>query len=155
MCPVCTVCTHKDRKKIDEMILQGVSLRNISKQFNLNYQSINRHKKNHLTEALLEGHKAEAVTHADTLLMDLQGTKETALWFLNEAKEAKDLKAAAPLISSACRVIELLAEVRGQIDRKAEINIIMNPEFIQFKQNILSVVNSCPECKKRLLEALK
>ena len=40
MCPVCTVCTHKDRKKIDEMILQGVSLRNISKQFNLSLEEL-------------------------------------------------------------------------------------------------------------------
>lgn len=155
MCPVCAVCTHKNIKKINEQLIAGESCRRIASQYGLHYQAVTRHKKNHLPEALLEGHKAEAVTHADTLLMDLQGTKETALWFLNEAKEAKDLKAAASLISSACRVIELLAEIRGQLDRKAEINIILNPEYIQFKQNILSVVNSCPECKKRLLEALK
>lgn len=155
MCPVCAVCTHKNIKKINEQLTAGESCRRIASQYGLHYQAVTRHKKNHLPEALLEGHKAEAVTHADALLTDLQNTKDTALWFLNEAREAKDLKAAAPLISAACKVIELLAEVRGQIDRKAEINIILNPEFVQFKQNILSVVNSCPECKRRLLEALK
>ena len=150
----CQICIRDDCSVINAALLSGESNRSIAKRFDIDHNSVQRHRK-HIPEALTRAKEAEVVCTADALLTDLQQTKETALWFLNEAKEAKDLRAAAPLISSACKVIELLAEVRGQIDRKAEINIILNPEFVQFKQNILSVVNSCPECKRRLLEALK
>lgn len=155
MSPVCAVCTHKNVKKINEQLTAGESCRRVASQYGLHYQAVTRHKKNHLPEVLLEGHRVEIVTHADVLLSDLESTKLKALWFLNKAQETEDLKVAGGLISSACKVIELLAELRGQLDRKAEINIILNPEFVQFKQNILSVVNSCPECKKRLLEVLE
>lgn len=150
----CQICIRDDCSVINAALLSGESNRSIAKRFDIDHNSVQRHRK-HIPEALTRAKEAEVVCTADALLTDLQQTKETALWFLNEAREAKDLRAAAPLISSACKVIELLAEVRGQIDRKAEINIILNPEFVQFKQNILSVVNSCPECKRRLLEALK
>jgi len=150
----CQICIRDDCSVINAALLSGESNRSIAKRFDIDHNSVQRHRK-HIPEALTRAKEAEVVCTADALLTDLQQTKETALWFLNEAREAKDLRAAAPLISAACKVIELLAEVRGQIDRKAEINIILNPEFVQFKQNILSVVNSCPECKRRLLEALK
>jgi hypothetical protein len=154
MAPKCTICHHPEVDAINQDILSGTPIRHMVERYGVSMGSLQRHK-NHIPEALTRAKEAEVVCTADALLTDLQQTKETALWFLNEAREAKDLRAAAPLISSACKVIELLAEVRGQIDRKAEINIILNPEFVQFKQNILSVVNSCPECKRRLLEALK
>ena len=85
---------------------------------------------------------------------DLQHLRTQALDFLQKAKEAQDLRAAAPLITAACRVVETLAEVRGELDRKAEINIMVNPQFVQIQAVILRELGPYPDLRQRVVLAL-
>jgi len=155
MAQLCKVCTHPELESINKAIVAGVSNRVISVQFNISHNSVQRHRTNHLPEHLALSKQAEEITQADGLVGDLQFLRTVALDFLDQAKQANDTRVAAPLITSACRVIETLAEVRGELDRKQTVNILINPEFVAVRTLIMDAVQDCPLCRKRLSEALK
>jgi len=48
----CTTCTHPHRDEIDRRLLDGASLRNITKQFSLSSASLFRHNK-HISKVLI------------------------------------------------------------------------------------------------------
>lgn len=154
MCPVCTVCTHKDRKKIDEMILQGVSLRNISKQFNLNYQSINRHKKNHVPDTLVKSKKAEVVCNADELLTQqnqlLKLSWDIANRFISQGDDQGALKA----ISQIRENLKVLLEVEGKINQRNQFNVILSPQFLQIQTILMDELKKYPHIRTRISERL-
>nr|WP_319539745.1 hypothetical protein [uncultured Methanospirillum sp.] len=137
------------------MIVSGVSNRSILAQYStLSLGAIQRHKK-HIPKHLSKAKEVEEITEAGNLLSDLEGLRESALGFLNEAKEAKDLKSAASLINVACKVIETLGEVRGELDRKATVNIIYSPAWIQTRTVILSALEPFPEARVSVAQALQ
>ncbi|WP_319578887.1 hypothetical protein [uncultured Methanospirillum sp.] len=137
------------------MIVSGASNRSILAQYStLSLGAIQRHKK-HIPKHLSKAKEVEEITEAGNLLSDLEGLRESALGFLNEAKEAKDLKSAASLINAACKVIETLGEVRGELDRKATVNIIYSPAWIQTRTVILSALEPFPEARVSVAQALQ
>jgi len=52
MANVCTICTHPNRKEIDEMIVKGESNRRITTKYGVTESSIRRHKAKHLPSSL-------------------------------------------------------------------------------------------------------
>ncbi len=155
MAAKCTICNHSDRDAINRLIVSGASNRSILAQYStLSLGAIQRHKK-HIPKHLSKAKEVEEITEAGNLLSDLEGLRESALGFLNEAKEAKDLKSAASLINAACKVIETLGEVRGELDRKATVNIIYSPAWIQTRTVILSALEPFPEARVSVAQALQ
>jgi hypothetical protein len=43
MPPICSICTHKDRKQIDTALAKGQSSRPIASQFHVAYKAVQRH----------------------------------------------------------------------------------------------------------------
>ena len=83
----CSTCTHPERDEVDQALVNGVSYRNVSKQFRLTVASLHRHKGTHIPEHLAKAEEAKEVAQADSLLdrlMDL--SRETSL-ILKEARE--------------------------------------------------------------------
>ncbi len=151
----CSICVHSERESIDRMIVSRVSNRSILAQYpSLSLGAIQRHKK-HIPKHLSKAKEAKEITEASNLLSDLENLRNTALGFLDEAKATKDLKVASGLISAAVKVIETLAEVRGEIDRKATVNIIFSPAWIQTRTVILSALDPYPEARVAVAQALQ
>jgi hypothetical protein len=82
---VCTVCAHPDVFTINERLV-GIgakpSLRNIAKQFDLNYQAVHRHRE-HIPEMLSRASRAEEVAEADSLLERLESLHSRTEAILN------------------------------------------------------------------------
>jgi len=49
---VCLTCEHPDVVEINELLLKGVPIKTVAERFNLPYDSVRRHKKNHLAEEI-------------------------------------------------------------------------------------------------------
>ncbi|HWQ65362.1 MAG TPA: hypothetical protein VN372_00670 [Methanospirillum sp.] len=154
MAQKCSVCSHKDRQRIDEAIVSGQSNRTMATQYGVSISAVQRHRA-HIPAALAESKHAEEVTDADNLISDLQYLRGEAIAFLNKAKAADDLRAAAPLIGAALKTIETLAEVRGEIDRKTEINITLNPIWLETRTLILTSLLPYPEARRAVSIALQ
>ena len=154
MAQVCTICAHKDKDEINQVLLTGQSKRSIAAKYNISLTSLRRHNDSHLSQALIKGKEVQEVTQADTLIGDLQFLKGKAMTLLDKAQEVDDLKAAASLIGQARQVIETLAEVRGELDRTQTVNIFINPQFQQVQNIILQELEAYPEIRSRIVSRL-
>jgi len=132
-----------------------MSTRNIAKQYNVSQTAVHRHKTAHVPEHLAKAQEAEEATRADDLISDLQLLKSKALMFLEKAEAADDMRAAAPLIGAAVKVIETLAEVRGELNRQAVINVTMSPVWIETRSVILSALQPYPDAREAVTLALE
>lgn len=155
MPPKCTVCQHKAIKQINEQIIAGVALRRIAADTGLSETALRRHRDKHLPEHLAKAKTAEVATRADNLISDLQYLRTSAIEFLEQAKTEKDRKAAASLISAAVKVIEVLAEVRGELNRQTQVNIIQAPVWIETRTVILQALAPYPEARQAVAKALE
>lgn len=51
---MCKTCEHPDLAEINELLLKGVPVKVVAERFNLPYDSVRRHKKNHLAARIKE-----------------------------------------------------------------------------------------------------
>ncbi len=151
----CTICAHPAREAIDQMIVSGASNRSVVAQFeHISLGAVQRHKA-HIPPHLAKAKQAQVVTQADNLLSDLQYLKGKALSLLNQAEASQDLRACASLIGQARQTIETLAEVRGELDRTARINITYSPVWIETRTTILQALAPYPDARLAVSKALE
>ena len=130
----CRACGHKKRPEIDRALLEGQSLRDIAKRTGTTASSLQRHKADHLARDLVKAHEAWEVARADSLLDDVRKAEgqaerllEVAEDILDEAREAKDLKAAIGAIRAAAHAtaerrqfMQLRGALTGELSNVAD-----------------------------------
>ena len=97
----CTVCDHRERHNIDEVLVSGAPYRSVAKRFRLSESAVYRHKTEHLPAHLLKAKEVEEVARADDLLEQVRNLQTHALDILERAEEAGDLGTALVAISQA------------------------------------------------------
>ena len=68
----CSICEHKDRQKIDLLLVNSEALRKISKRFFVSITALSRHKDKHLPEALSKSKEAKDIEQADQIMIELE-----------------------------------------------------------------------------------
>ena len=153
---VCTICTHEDRKAIDRALVRGESMRALAARYGtVGRMSLQRHRKEHLPELLAKGYEAERMAEADELLMDVRQLQQRTLLMLQEAERAGDLRTALAAVREARHNIVLLAEMRGELDRRPVINIITHPEYVEARTLIVRALDPYPQARDAVVSALK
>jgi hypothetical protein len=150
----CTVCTHKDVENINKRLLGGEIYRTIADDTGLSETALKRHKAEHIPNAAAKATKAVEVAKADGLLEDIKGLREKAMGILQKAEESGDLKTALLGIREARGCLELLAKVEGQLNDRSQINILINPEWIQLRTLIINSLEPYPKAKEAVISAL-
>lgn len=70
---VCTICAHLDRAAIDRALVAGeASFRNIAEQFGVSVGALDRHKKAHLSPALVQAKAAQELRDAVDVMAELE-----------------------------------------------------------------------------------
>jgi hypothetical protein len=90
MVQTCRVCIHSDRKKIDQEIIKGTSLRDIAGQFSISKSAIDRHKRDHLPDELVKAAAAKERRDAQELLNLMDDLLSEAKDVIKSAKKSKD-----------------------------------------------------------------
>jgi hypothetical protein len=128
----CSICKHKQLEEINQAIVAGQSLRNISQQFSVNYSAVNRHKKNCLPASLVKSKKAEEVAHADDLIGQLITLNRETMLIFGIAKKSKDFELALKAISRAEKQLELQAKLLGELQQEGTIKVqVLVPVLIE------------------------
>jgi hypothetical protein len=152
---VCTVCKHAERESIDRALIDGESLRYVSKQYNVSYTALFRHKRDHLPATMVQAQEAAEVAHADSLLDQVKQLQVKALKILADAELAGDLRAAVGAIREARGNIELLAKLTNELPAQPTVNILVMPEWVALRTKILLWMDAHhPDEKVSLAEAL-
>lgn len=152
----CTVCGHPQRVEIDKLLAPtDANFAAISRQFaGISEDALKRHKESHIAASLVKAEGIKEVAEANTLLADIRALREKATTILEKAEKAGDLKTALLGIREARGCIELLAKVEGQLDDRPQINVLINPEWISLKSQIITILKEHPAALEALADAL-
>jgi hypothetical protein len=124
----CTVCRHDQRHDVEFALVRRESYRDIARQFAISKDALGRHAKEHLPELLSRAYRAEEAARADDLLSQVEELQSKTLNLLLKAEEAGELRAALSAIREARGNVELLAKLRGELDERPQVNILIAPE---------------------------
>ena len=61
----CSICTHSQRRAIDQAIVAGTPLATIATEYHVIDESLRQHRDSHLPKALVKAQAAEEVAQAD------------------------------------------------------------------------------------------
>ena len=167
----CTICNHPQRVEIDKALISGATYREIAQRFGASRDALYRHRKNgHIAEqiakvakkkeiqqakevqAAILAQEAQEAADAQTILDEVSRLKDRALTILDRA-ETEGTREACMALREVRGIVELLAKVRGELKGDGPtINIIQNPQFVEFKSVVLEVM--CDECRERLTREL-
>ncbi|MBW8036745.1 MAG: hypothetical protein FVQ79_14245 [Planctomycetes bacterium] len=67
----CTACGSKEVEKINQLLIVGVSIREITQRYRLSKDAIFRHKKNHIPELLAKAEKGE-ILKANKIIEEIE-----------------------------------------------------------------------------------
>lgn len=150
----CTVCNHPEKDAVNQALINGVSFRNISKQYSVSVAAINRHNENHLPVTLTLAQEAKEAACADDLLSQVKDLQKKALTILSKAELSGDLRTAVSAIREARGNLELLAKLVGQLQQEGTVNILIAPEWLQVRAVILAALTPYPDAALSVANAL-
>ena len=152
---VCTVCRHDERREIDrQLVSRAFSYRDIARQFGVSKDAVSRHVKEHLPELLTRAHEAEQLAEADKPLTDIRKIQVQTLLMLQEAEKSGDLRTALAAVREARNNVALLAELRGQLVRRPQINLVLSPEWLELRTLIVGALEPHPDAREAVVQAI-
>ena len=165
----CTVCSHKDVAEIDRLLLCSDSYRDIARQFGLSKDALARHKESHIPELLLKSQDAKDSLQADNTFSEYQAAKariealQTRTYdLLSSAESAENHKACIGYIREARgqeselrEQRKLLAELEGRIAAQPTVNILVLPEWLTLREQIVIALRPYPEALEAVRNAIK
>ena len=152
---LCTICTHPQREEIDKALVEGkLPNTTISSLFGVTEAALRRHKANHLPEQLVKAKGAKEASQAEDLLDQVKGLRNKAYAILVKAEEKSDLRTALSAIKEARACLELLAKLIGELDERPQINVLLSPEWVQVRTQVLYALSPYPEAREAVSTAL-
>ena len=151
----CAVCSHADKKAIDEALVGGVAFPALVAKYRVSKDSLSRHRANHLPAKLVMAEKAAEVAEADTLLDQVKNLQGRAYAILDKAEEAGELRTALSAIREARGNLELLAKLLGELDERPVVNLNVSPEWLELRAVIVGALEPHPEALSAVVDALE
>jgi hypothetical protein len=111
----CLVCESQETRNIDEMLVNRVSISEISRTFKIPYHSIDRHKKNHVSKTLTKAKHAEEVTAATSLLGRVERIMARCESIAEAATRERDWSPAIAASRELRGCLELLGRLSGEL----------------------------------------
>ncbi|MDA2919242.1 hypothetical protein MYX76_07100 [Desulfobacterota bacterium AH_259_B03_O07] len=152
--PSCAICIHPKHFSIDKLLVEGQSERTVAHQFSVSRDSIHRHKK-HIDLKLLKARDLNEMLEADNLLGQIKHLQREAYDNLELAKGERDVKSISMALREARGNLELLARLLGKLQETKVVNVLISPEWLSIKVQILGALEAFPEAKEAIVEALQ
>jgi hypothetical protein len=135
-----------------------ISLQQYAARVGCTRQSVDRHVKGHLPDALLAASDIAVVACGDSLLSQLQEARNRTLSLLDKAEDAQDTKVYGPPVGYLREIreqLKFIAELEGRIASQPTINLTINAEWIEMRTLIVNALDEFPEAKERVLRAIR
>ena len=150
---------HPNSKIIITRLASGEEYSKIVEDFpDIRYQDLDYYKQKKLPDVLSKSNdlkiEAEEIRGTQTLA-EVRALKTRALGVLEEAQKAGDLRTALLGIREARGCLELCMKAEGQIDKQPQVNILLNPEWIELKAVIIAALRPYPDALGAVRNAIK
>jgi hypothetical protein len=107
----CSICAHELVRQIDQALVEGTAISEISAVFRVSDDALSRHRANHLPAALARAQGAKQAAQADNLFGQVRDLQVRALGILDRAEASNELRTALGAIREARGNLELLAKL--------------------------------------------
>jgi hypothetical protein len=156
---ICTVCTHEERAAIDKALIEGIAVPQIIARYStvhctIGRMALQRHKGDHLPSTLARAHEVEDLTQALDVVKQLKAINAASLDILSDARKAGDGDLALKAIDRIHKQIELQARLLGELDDRAQINVLLAPEWLHIRAVVLTALEGHPEAKRAVAGSL-
>jgi hypothetical protein len=152
----CTVCGHDESHQINVALVQsGSSNRRIASQYSVSERAIRAHRAEHLPELLLQASRSIDVANADDLLAKIEELYSEAMAVLEAGKDGSDYRLVLSAIDRAGKQLEVLAEMRGELNRQPVMNLLVAPEWVSLRTKLLYALDAYPQARGSVLRALE
>jgi hypothetical protein len=153
--PQCKTCRFPDHEKYDAECIKGnLSRGDYAKMVGCTAKSISRHLA-HIPQIVANSANAEIVTNADNLLDQIVYYEAEARRFKELAESQGDLELALKSVDRALKCLDLFARVRGIIQEQPQVNILVNPQWIELKAVIVAALRPYPDALEAVRDALR
>jgi hypothetical protein len=153
----CTVCQHPQREDIDVDLVAGTTFRVIANRFGVGDSSVARHRRFHLSPALVAVHDGQQVQRHRDLLGILHDASE-AIWGLVDAAIQQGHTAVSiTALSEVRRQVELEARMTGELDERPvnqTVNVLVAPEWLATRGAIFEALAPFPEARAAVAHRL-
>jgi len=151
----CTICDHEQLEEINRALVGRTdSYRKIADRFGVSDRALYRHAQSHLPETLAQAQEAAEVAHSDDLLSLLKSLAERAERIIDKAEKTRDYRTALYGIRELTRNIALRAEMAGELSRQPQVNILVNPQWVEMRTLLLGALEPYPEARAAAAQAL-
>jgi hypothetical protein len=94
------------------------------------------------------------VTKADDLLSQISYYETEARRYKEMAEADGNVDLALKAVDRALKCVEIYAKVRGIINDQPQVNILVNPQWIELKAVIVAALRPYPEALEAVRDAL-
>jgi len=155
MTRVCTICSHPQRAAIDKaLVTGGATFRNIAQRWGLSTTAVFRHRAEHLPAALLKAQEAEEVRQALDVIVQLKFINGAALTVLRDARASGEGELVLKAVDRVMKQIELQAKLLGDLDDRPVVNVLVSPEWVQLRAQLVHALAPYPDARQAVAEQL-
>lgn len=129
----CTICNHEKRAEIDQALVNNEPLRNIAERYGTTPQTLLRHKKSHLSKAIVQAKQAETIIQADKLLDEMSRIIRDTRDIYDRARKNHDDELALKAVKEMRENNKLLLIAQGDIPAGPVITV----EVVSERENLL------------------
>ncbi len=154
----CSICVHEKRRAIDKALIAGDPYRRIAARFGVTTQALRRHRDNHIAELVAqaaEQKQGEDLAYGGTLTEGVERLRRESAEICGEARSGQDFQTALKAIATQGRLIELQARLCRQLEDGSQINILINPQWIQIQAAVTQALAPYPEASQAVVAALE
>jgi len=139
-----------ERQKILEaMANPNVPHTAIAEAFGMSERAVRRRRAK-LPDDLVQAQEAKEVARADRLLDRMENLYQEALETLQACKDRGGLRERNNAIRVALSVLQLQAQLAGQLNLRPQVNITTAPQYIAFRATVLQELAPWPEAQRGL-----
>ena len=114
----CRVCNGPNREAIDKALITGTPFRHIAAQYGTSTGALQRHKKDHLPQALIKAKEALEIARGDDLIAQMRDLNRRTRVILDKAETSNDLNTALKAIGENRRNQELIGKLIGELGKQ-------------------------------------
>jgi hypothetical protein len=170
--PVCSICAHPDRTRIEALRCAGASLDACSAKFSISRDSLHRHMHAHVSEDAKSQYLANvpiaelaqlAASEGVSVLQYASLVRSILMAEFQLASQAHAHHATSALAGRLNETLKLIGSLSGEMSELARsvtingnvVNIMNHPQLANLQANLLRALAPFPEARNAVIAALR
>ena len=168
--PVCSICAHADRPRIEALRCAGASLDACAKKFDVSRDSLHRHMHAHVTDDAKAQYLANvpiqelaqlAASEGTSVLEYLSLVRSVLMQEFQLASQAHAHHATSALAGRLNETLKLIGTISGEMSELARItingnvNVMNHPAIATLQAKILEALEPFPSAAQAVVTALR